>query len=223
MGATTIGHFIALISILPVVILFPLALSYWLQYLGRVLVSSAMGETSPPRAPDRNFDGFLNGLSPWLIWLCLGVFVGLIPLLAYAWSLSTWAEGSPYLAVALGLLGFPYILMALMMSFLHDDAFAAWPWARDRCHLPAGRLVWLALPVSRRDARGRRRRALASLCSASQLLLALRPRLPRLLDHRAVDHDRRDANPGALLLPTQRRPQVARQTSAVGGRLETLI
>ena len=129
MGAPTIGHFIALISILPVVILFPLALSYWLQYLGRVLVSSAMGETTPPRAPDRNFDGFFNGLSPWLIWLCLGVFVGLIPLLAYAWSLSTWAEGSTYVAVALGLLGFPYMLMALMMSFLHDDSFAAWPWA----------------------------------------------------------------------------------------------
>ena len=51
MGAATIGHFIALVSILPVVILFPLALSYWLQYLGRVLVSSAMGETSPPRCP----------------------------------------------------------------------------------------------------------------------------------------------------------------------------
>jgi hypothetical protein len=129
MGAKTIGHFIALVSILPVVILFPLALSYWLQYLGRVLVSSAMGETSPPRAPDRNFEGFFNGLSPWLIWLCLGVFVGLVPLLTYAWSLSTWAEGSPSIAVVLGLLGFPYMLMALMMSFLHDDTFAAWPLA----------------------------------------------------------------------------------------------
>jgi hypothetical protein len=129
MGAAPIGHLIAIITILPVAILFPLALSYWLQYLGRVLVSSAMGETTPPRAPDRNFDGFLTGLSPWLIWLCLGVFVGLIPLLAYAWSLSTWAEGSAYLAVVLGLLGFPYMVMALMMSFLHDDTFAAWPWA----------------------------------------------------------------------------------------------
>ena len=81
MGVPTIGHFIALISILPVVILFPLAIFYWLQYLGRVLVSSAMGETSPPRTPDRNFDGFFNGISPWLIWLVLGVFVGVLPLL----------------------------------------------------------------------------------------------------------------------------------------------
>ena len=88
-----------------------------------------MGETSPPRVPDRNFDGILNGVSPWLIWLFLGVFAGLIPLLAYAWSLNAWGEASPYLAVALGLLAFPYIMMALMMSFLHDDAFAAWPWA----------------------------------------------------------------------------------------------
>lgn len=129
MGAARIGHFIALISILPVVLLFPLALSYWLQYLGRVLVSSAMGETTPPRAPDRNFDGFLNGLSPWLIWLCLGVFVGLIPVVAYAWSLNTWAESNVFLVTALGLIAFPYMLMALMMSFLHDDTFAAVPWA----------------------------------------------------------------------------------------------
>jgi hypothetical protein len=129
MGAAPIGHLIALISILPVAILFPLALSYWLQYLGRVLVSSAMGESAPPRAPDRNFDGFFHGLSPWLIWLFLGVFVGLIPVLAYAWSLSTWAEGSPTIVVALGCLGFPYMIMALMMSFLHDDAIAAWPWS----------------------------------------------------------------------------------------------
>ncbi len=224
MGATSIGHFVALISMLPVIMLFPLALSYWLQYLGRVLVSSAMGETSPPRVPDRNFDGFFNGLSPWLIWLCLGVFAGLMPLLAYAWSLNAWGDGSPYLAGALGLLG------ASVHHDGADDVVSARRRVRrvalggDRRHLPAGRLVWFALPFSRRDARGRRSELWPGAdLPASQLFLALRPRLPRVLDHRAVDYDRADANPGTLLLPTQRRPQVAYQTSTVGGCLETLI
>ena len=63
MGTPTVGKLIALISILPVAFLLPFAVIYWLQYLGRVLVASAMGETIPPRSPDRNFDGFLNGLA----------------------------------------------------------------------------------------------------------------------------------------------------------------
>ena len=78
MGMPTIGHLIALISVLPFALLFPLVIFYWLQYLGRVLVSSAMGETRPPRSPDRNFDGFFSGMSPWLVWLVLGVSVGCV-------------------------------------------------------------------------------------------------------------------------------------------------
>ena len=73
------GMLFVLIAVLPVVFLGPIVLSYWLQYLGRVLVSSAMGECAPPRTPDRNFDGFLNGLSPWFIWLVLGLGLGLLP------------------------------------------------------------------------------------------------------------------------------------------------
>jgi hypothetical protein len=127
MGVPTLGHFIALISILPVIILLPIAILYWLQYLGRVLVSSAMGETSPPRTPDRNFDGFFTGISPWLIWLALGVFVGMLPLLFYGFRSSA-PERSTVMSIGLLLLGGPYVLMALMMTFLHDDAFGATPW-----------------------------------------------------------------------------------------------
>jgi hypothetical protein len=101
---------------------------YWLQYLGRVIVSSAMGETSPPRPPDRNFDGFFNGISPWLIWLVLGVFVGMLPFLIHRFSSNAPAEGNLLTALGLLLLGVPYILMALTMTFLHDDALAAKPW-----------------------------------------------------------------------------------------------
>ena len=44
MGASLLGMLFVLIAVLPVVFLGPMCLSYWLQYLGRVLVSSAMGE-----------------------------------------------------------------------------------------------------------------------------------------------------------------------------------
>jgi len=128
MGTPTLGKLIALISILPVAFLLPFAILYWLQYLGRVLVASAMGETIPPRSPDRNFDGFFHGLSPWLIWLVLGGLVGLLPLISYFLSLSKAADGSFLLGLVLVLLGLPYILMALMMTFLHDDPMAAKPW-----------------------------------------------------------------------------------------------
>ncbi len=127
MGVPTLGKFIALISILPALFLLPLGLFYWLQYLGRVLVSSAVGDTTPPRTPDRNFDGFFSGLSPWFVWLGLGASVGLLPLLTYGvFQTSTEAWSRP-LALMLFLLGFPYILMALLISFLHDHALAAKP------------------------------------------------------------------------------------------------
>jgi hypothetical protein len=128
LGATEFGLFAALLSILPVIFLSPLAIFYWLQYLGRVLVASAMGETKPPRLPDRNFDGFLNGLRPWLIWSVLGLLTGLFPLIGYVLSLNTVADGSIVRALALVLLGLPYAVMALLMSFLHDDPLAATPW-----------------------------------------------------------------------------------------------
>jgi hypothetical protein len=127
MGTPTLGKFIALISILPVAFLLPLGLFYWLQYLGRVLVCSAMGDTTPPRTPDRNFDGFFTGLSPWFVWLLLGASVGLLPLVVYRVSQSSEEALSRPLALLLFLLGFPYILMALLMSFLHDHALAAKP------------------------------------------------------------------------------------------------
>jgi hypothetical protein len=123
MGAGLMGYLVVLISGLPAIILSPLIVCYMLQYLGRVLVSSAMGETVPPRTPDRNFDGFFNGLTPWFIWLILGLGVGLLPM-----ALATGATDQPLLAFGLILLGTPYILTALMMSFLHDNPMAPAPW-----------------------------------------------------------------------------------------------
>ena len=128
MGASLLGYLIAVISILPFVILFPLAILYWLQYLGRTLVSSAMGETVPPRSPDRNFDGFFHGISPWLIWLALGVGVGMLPFFFYTSAANSPSEIHPAVAIGFLLLGLPYILLSLMLAFLHDHALAATPW-----------------------------------------------------------------------------------------------
>ena len=66
MGTPSMGMLVILISALPALLLLPLIVIYMMQYLGRVLVSSAMGDTVPPRTPDRNFDGLFSGLSPWL-------------------------------------------------------------------------------------------------------------------------------------------------------------
>jgi hypothetical protein len=128
MGASLLGMLFVWIAALPVLILGPLVLSYWLQYLGRILVSSAMGESAPPRTPDRNFDGFLNGLSPWFVWLILGVLVELGPALWWALSGGEWAASLPWPSLVLAALGIPYILAALMLSFLHEEAMAAMPW-----------------------------------------------------------------------------------------------
>jgi hypothetical protein len=128
MGASLIGLLFVWLAALPILFLGPLVLSYWLQYLGRILVSSAMGECAPPRMPDRNFEGFLNGLSPWFIWLVLGLGVGLIPALWTAFPGGRFAGTIPWQSTILAAIALPYILGALMLSFLHDDATAAMPW-----------------------------------------------------------------------------------------------
>jgi hypothetical protein len=127
MGASLMGVLVGLVTGLPVLILTPFVLSYGLQYLGRVLVSSAMGETAPPRMPDRNFDGFFNGLSPWFVWLVLGVGVGLLPALWYGIAIGS-RPNFPWIELALALASLPYLLASVMMSFLHDDPFAPKPW-----------------------------------------------------------------------------------------------
>ena len=79
--------------------------------------------------PDRNFDGFFNGLSPWFIWMVLGLGVGLMPGRVAARFRSGGSQGGvPWTSLSLALAALPYILAALMLSFLHDDELAAMPW-----------------------------------------------------------------------------------------------
>src|SRR5207302_1230743 len=112
---------VALISALPAAFLVLPAIFYTLQYLGRVLVSSAMGENCPPRTPDRNFEGFFSGLSPWFLWLLNGLGVGLLPLALYWVTLGQVGPGNAVIAVGLVCFGWSYAQMALMVNFLHDN------------------------------------------------------------------------------------------------------
>ena len=218
MGAPTIGYLIALISSLPVVIFLPLAILYWLQYLGRILVSSAMGETIPPRTPDRNFNGFFSGISPWLIWLAMGVSVGMLPLVFYITSRNSAADLNPLVAVGLLALGIPYISMALMLAFLHDHPMAANPWniAVAMFRLK-GSSILLSLFVVL---------ALAFIAGAFAVARFLRPNHYRIYLHlatgelggHAVDVDRRDACSGHILLsPSDNTAMASREPAACWG------
>ncbi|MGC8638751.1 MAG: hypothetical protein ACP5XB_02600 [Isosphaeraceae bacterium] len=127
LGTPSLGVLIILISAIPAFLLLPLFVIYLLQYLGRVLVSSARGDCLPPRLPDRNFEGFFHGLSPWLIWLVLGAAVGLLPCAVLFSTGDQPFSSRPFLAWSLVLLGMPYALAALMLSFLHDRPMACAP------------------------------------------------------------------------------------------------
>ena len=118
LGASLMGKLIALIASLPALMLILPAILYALQYLGRVLISGAMGDTIPPRSPDRNFEGLFGGIGPWLVWLASGASVGFMPLAWYAFSRS-WDEPlNPAFALGLLSVGLPYALMSLMMTLL---------------------------------------------------------------------------------------------------------
>jgi hypothetical protein len=125
LGALPMGHLVGIVTSLPFALVAPLVAAYWLQYLARVLVSASEGERNPPRPPDRNLDGMLGGLLSWVAWVVLGLSIGALPLVAGCLG-RPW---NPERALGLGLIGVPYALMALLLTFLHDDDFAARPWA----------------------------------------------------------------------------------------------
>ncbi len=127
LGASLIGTLFAILAAIPGVILGPVVLVYLLQYLGRVLVSSAMGETLPPRAPDRNAQGLLQGLAPWLVWVVLGVGVGILPVLWFGPRADAPAADRAITIGLLFLFATAYMAPAAMLSFLHDDPLAATP------------------------------------------------------------------------------------------------
>lgn len=109
------------------VIFFALVLGYVLLFLGRVLVSSALGEVAHPRMPDGDFHSLLGGVGRWLWAALVGVAVGGLPALAY-WLRC--GDIDLFDRVVLGelfALGAGYSLMALAAALLHDNVWAANP------------------------------------------------------------------------------------------------
>ena len=199
MGTPSMGMLVILISALPALLLLPLIVIYLLQYLGRVLVSSAMGETVPPRTPDRNFDGLLSGLSPWLIWLIFGGLLGLSPLVLLAYLRDRPMTENPFLIVVCASLGLPYALTSLMLSFLHDRPWAAAPPGVLGTLLRHGfSLLPVLLQVSVILGLGGVAFVLASMLRASHFWVYLASGAG-LLGTCDLDFPRRDAHPRAAL------------------------
>ncbi|WP_165227633.1 hypothetical protein [Aquisphaera insulae] len=127
LGAGPMGILVNLITVTPAIFLLPFAVIYLLQYLGRVIVTSGKGETVPPKTPDRNFDGFFDGLSYWFIWLLFGAVPALAPL---ALTASAGAGDGPTAYLRVGVLltaGVAYASIVLMRTFLDDSPLAGNP------------------------------------------------------------------------------------------------
>jgi hypothetical protein len=100
---------------------------YTLVYLGNVLISSALGETLPPRTPHFGEEDILRVLGRWFWGCIIGVGVGAVP--AVVWWIYCgeidWADRLMF--VNLAALGMAYAQMALLAVLLYDDPFAANP------------------------------------------------------------------------------------------------
>ena len=100
---------------------------YTLVYLGNVLISSALGETLPPRTPHFGEEDILRVLGRWFWGLIVGVGVGALPGIAY-WIYCgeiDWADRLMFINLAA--LGTAYAQMALLAVLLYDDPLAANP------------------------------------------------------------------------------------------------
>jgi hypothetical protein len=153
-------------------VFFALVLGYALVFLGRVLVTSALGDVMHPRMPDNDFGSLLGGLGRWLWAAVVGFAVGGLPALAY-WKHCGDIDLFDQIVLAeLMALAMAYTQMALVASLLHDDFRAANPvtvfqaivrvgWSYMRPCLLGGAAVMLTLG------------ALALVASAPDLLLGL--------------------------------------------------
>jgi hypothetical protein len=111
----------------PVVPCFALVLGFSLLFLGRVLVSSALGEVRHPRWPGWDLEEMLRGVGRWFWAVVVGVVVGGLPSLVY-WLYCGDIDPLDVIVFAeLLALGAVYAQMALLASILHDDPLAANP------------------------------------------------------------------------------------------------
>lgn len=112
---------------LPLAIGFVLFFGYILLFLGRVLVSSAMGEIEHPRWPPWDRLEILEGLGRWVWALLFGAGIGGFPAIVY-WEFCGDIDPIDWVVLTeLAAVGTAYAQLALAASLLHDSIAAANP------------------------------------------------------------------------------------------------
>lgn len=117
----------ALIFLFPVLILLIVILGQMLGFLGKVLVSSALGEIPPPRAPGWGLSEVGSTLARWIGALILGVVIGGAPTLIYWINCGEvdWLDRIVILDLVIP--GLAYAQMALLATLLHETPWAGNP------------------------------------------------------------------------------------------------
>jgi hypothetical protein len=118
---------VAVIGLLPSALLFLPVMSYTLLYLGRVLVTSAIGEVYHPRWPDWDIEEMLRGVGRWIWALLIGGVIGALPAVSYWMSCGDIDLFDGVILAELLAIGAVYGQMALLATILHDDPLAANP------------------------------------------------------------------------------------------------
>lgn len=112
---------------LPLAIGFTLFFGYILLFLGRVLVSSALGEVEHPRWPAWDRLEILEGMMRWIWALVFGVGIGGLPALLF-WLVCGDIDPIDWvILIELAAVGVAFAQMALAASLLHDTIVAANP------------------------------------------------------------------------------------------------
>jgi hypothetical protein len=118
---------IAVIGLLPTALLFLPAAGFTLLFLGRVLVSSALGEVHHPRWPEWDLEDMLHGFGRWAWALLIGGVLGGFPATAYWLYCGDVDVFDAIILAELLAVGAVYGQMALLATLLHDDPLAANP------------------------------------------------------------------------------------------------
>ena len=122
-AATMVG----ILWALPLFFLFSIVAGYVLLWLGRVLVSSALGEVTQPRSPVWDLEDIASGLARWFWALIIGVAGGCVPAVAYWIRCGEIDWFDRIVLLELIVPGMAYAQMALVATLMHESPLAANP------------------------------------------------------------------------------------------------
>ncbi len=122
-AATMVG----ILWALPMFFLFAIVAGYVLLWLGRVLVSSALGEVTQPRSPVWDLEDIASGLARWSWALIIGGVVGCVPPVAYWIRCGEVDWFDRVVILELIVPGMAYAQMALVATLMHESPLAANP------------------------------------------------------------------------------------------------